>query len=358
MSFSKNLDSILQKYNELENSLAKGAQELGENYAKISKEYSDLTPVVTLIKELRKKQQDEKDLLDLISSEDSELKNLAEEELHDLKKRLDTLEKEIQIALLPKDEDEGKNIILEIRAGTGGDEAALFVADLFRMYQKYAEKNRWKVEVISFNDTEKGGFKEVIVLISGKEAFANLKFESGVHRVQRIPDTESNGRVHTSAATVAVLPEALDVDVKINPNDLRIDVYRASGAGGQHVNTTDSAVRITHIPTGIVVAQQSERSQHKNKEKAMKVLMARLYDHEKRQQEKEIKESRKSQVGSGDRSARIRTYNYPQGRITDHRINYTVYKLTEFLNGEIDELVKALVSYDRSIKLSASEDSQ
>lgn len=354
MSFSDNLESILQRYNELENSLAKGAKELGSEFAKISKEYSDLSNVVKLIKELKEKQKEEKDLLELFKEPDVDIKAIAEEEFHTVKHRIEDLVKEIQIELLPKDEDDGKNIILEVRAGTGGEEAALFAADLFRMYQKYAEKNKWKVEIITFNDTGKGGYKEVILLITGKDAFARLKFESGVHRVQRIPDTESNGRVHTSAATVAVLPEALDVDIKINPSDLRIDVYRASGAGGQHVNTTDSAVRITHIPTGIVVAQQSERSQHKNKDKAMKILMARLYDHEKQQQDNEIKENRRSQVGSGDRSARIRTYNYPQGRITDHRINYTVYKLEEFINGEIDELLNALISYDRSLKLSVA----
>jgi len=354
MSFSSNLDSILQKYNELEQKLSKGAQELGSDFPKISKEYSDLSDVVALIKELKQKQQEEKDLIKL-ASEDEEFKSLAESELHTIKHRIEELTKEIQIALLPKDEDDNKNVILEIRAGTGGEEAALFAADLFRMYQKYAEKNRWKTEIITFSDTGKGGYKEVITLISGKDAFAKLKFESGVHRVQRIPDTESNGRVHTSAATVAVLPEALEVDLKINPNDLRIDVYRASGAGGQHVNTTDSAVRITHLPTGIVVAQQSERSQHKNKEKAMKILMARLYDHQKQEQDKEIKENRRSQVGSGDRSARIRTYNYPQGRLTDHRINYTGYKLPEFLDGDIDELINALISYDRALKLASTD---
>lgn len=350
MSFSKNLDTILCKYASLEERLSQGVTAGTDDYAAISKEYSSLTPVVDLIKQLKEKEKEIEELTTL-AREDQEFKSLAELELPKLKDESDQLTKSIQIELLPKDADDDKNVILEIRAGTGGEEAALFCADLARMYQRYAEKNNWKVEVISFNDTGKGGFKEIIMHLSGRSVFARLKFESGVHRVQRIPDTESSGRVHTSASTVAVLPEALDLDIKINPNDLRIDVFRASGAGGQHVNTTDSAVRITHLPTGIVVAQQSERSQHKNKDKALKILMARLYDHEKQQQDSEIKENRKSQVGSGDRSARIRTYNYPQGRVTDHRINYTVYKLTEYLDGELDELIDALTSYDQSLKL-------
>lgn len=354
MSFAENLNSILEKYQALEAKLAQGAQVIGEHYAEVSKEYNNLGPVVELIKALKSKQQEEEDLIQL-SAEDEDFKALAETDLPRLKHEVADLTQKVQIALLPKDEDDDKNVILEIRAGTGGEEAALFCADLLRMYQRYAEKNRWKVELISSNDTGKGGFKEVIMHLSGKSVFARLKYESGVHRVQRIPDTESSGRVHTSASTVAVLPEAVDVDIKINPADLRIDVYRASGAGGQHVNTTDSAVRITHLPTGIVVAQQSERSQHKNKEKAMKILMARLYDHEKQQQDSEIRASRKTQVGSGDRSGRIRTYNFPQGRITDHRINFTVYKLAEFLDGSLDELIDALTSYDQSLKLSSQE---
>ncbi|MGV3278301.1 peptide chain release factor 1 [Rickettsiales bacterium LUAb2] len=351
MSFSENLNSLLKKYNDLEQDLSKGAKELGNSYAKISKEYSDLTEIVNLIKELRSLEKNQNDLTAILDDTDEDLKALAAEELPIIKEKTLNLTEQIKIALLPKDADDSKNVILEIRAGTGGEEAALFAASLFRMYQRYVERKHWKLEIISFNETGKGGYKEIICEINGKMAFSKLKFESGVHRVQRIPDTETNGRVHTSAATVAVLPEALDVDIKIDPNDLRIDVYRASGAGGQHVNTTDSAVRITHIPTGVVVTQQDEKSQHKNKARAMKILMARLYEQQKLEQEQERSSARKNQVGSGDRSARIRTYNFPQGRITDHRVNYTAYNLDDFMDGNIDELIDSLISFDQSQKL-------
>lgn len=356
MSFADNLNSLLNKYNDLEQELQKGAQHLGSNFAKISKEHFDLTPVVTLIKDLKSNEKNLEELETILKEEeDADLKKMAEEELPSVKSNIEELTQKIRIALIPKDEDDNKNVILEIRAGTGGDEAAIFAGDLFRMYQRYAERQNWKLEIISFSEAGKGGYKEIISEIHGKMTFSRMKFESGVHRVQRIPETETNGRVHTSAATVAVLPEALDIDIKIDPSDLRIDVFRASGAGGQHVNTTDSAVRITHIPSGIVVSQQDEKSQHKNKARAMKILMARLYEKQKEEQENERKSNRKDQVGSGDRSARIRTYNFPQGRITDHRINFTAYKLDAFMDGDIDELIEALTSYDQSLKLSSME---
>jgi peptide chain release factor 1 len=288
----------------------------------------------------------------MTDGDDPEMKSLAESEFFALKERLPELEKQVQIMLLPKDVADEKNAILEVRAGTGGDEAALFAADLFRMYQRYAVLHGWKFEIMELADTGIGGYKEAIANISGRGVFARLKFESGVHRVQRVPETEASGRIHTSAATVAVLPEAEDVDIKVDDKDLRIDVFRSSGPGGQSVNTTDSAVRITHLPTGIVVQQQDEKSQHKNKAKALKILRARLYEAERSRAEAERAKDRKSQVGSGDRSERIRTYNFPQSRVTDHRINLTLYKIDKIISGEaLDEIIDALIAEDRAARL-------
>jgi peptide chain release factor 1 len=282
---------------------------------------------------------------------DAEMRKMAEEEFHALKNRMPELEKEVQLALLPKDEADEKNAILEVRAGTGGEEAALFAADLFRMYQRYADLRGWRFEILEASETGIGGLKEASAEIRGTNVFARLKFESGVHRVQRVPETESGGRIHTSAATVAVLPEAEDVDVAIEDKDLRIDTFRASGAGGQHVNRTDSAVRITHLPTGLVVSIQDDKSQHKNKAKAMKILRSRLYDAERERLAQERSDDRRSQVGSGDRSERIRTYNFPQGRVTDHRINLTLYTLDRFVEGEMDEVIEALIAEDQAARL-------
>ena len=324
-----------------------------EEFARLSKEFSDLTPVVEAISELRRVKDETADLTSLIAEPetDAEMKDMAEEEFAQLKEKVPELEEKLRVMLLPKDLADDKNAILEIRAGTGGDEAGLFAADLFRMYQRYAENRKWKFELMSLNETGLGGYKEAIASISGPGVFARLKFESGVHRVQRVPETESSGRVHTSAATVAVMPEAEEVDIKIEDRDLRIDVFRASGPGGQSVNTTDSAVRITHLPTGIAVSQQDEKSQHKNKAKAMRVLRARLYEAERRKAEAERAETRKAQVGSGDRSERIRTYNYPERRITDHRISLTLHKLDRVMDGDLDEVIDALTADDQARRL-------
>ena len=325
------------------------------DYAATSKEYSDLQPIVALILEHREAIKERDDLKELLS--DPEMKEMAEADLQALNKLVPKLERDIQLALLPKDEADEKNAILEVRAGTGGDEAGLFAAELYRMYQRYAEIRGWKFETMDYSETGVGGIKEATATISGKNVFARLKFESGVHRVQRVPVTESGGRIHTSAATVAVLPEAEEVDIQINENDLRIDVFRSSGPGGQSVNTTDSAVRITHIPTGVVVQQQDEKSQHKNKAKALKVLRARLYDMERQKKDAERSAARKGQVGSGDRSERIRTYNFPQGRVTDHRINKTEHNITDMMLGAgLDEFVEALMAADQAEKLSAVAD--
>lgn len=316
-----------------------------ETYVKLASEYSELQPVVGLIRELNKAHHEANDLEAMLKdhSIDPEMRGLAEEELPGMKDKIAKLEHDVQIELLPKDAADEKSAILEIRAGTGGSEAALFAGDLFRMYERYASLHGWKVEVVSASEGDVGGYKEIIASVTGKGVFSRLKFESGVHRVQRVPETEAGGRIHTSAATVAVLPEAEEIDVEIKPEDIRIDTMRASGAGGQHVNTTDSAVRITHLPTGIMVVQ-AEKSQHQNRARAMQILRARLYDLERQKADSERSASRKSQVGSGDRSERIRTYNFPQGRVTDHRINLTLYKLDRVMEGELDELIDALIA--------------
>jgi peptide chain release factor 1 len=323
------------------------------DFAKLAKEYAELTPMVEGIGSLRKLQAERAELEQLAGEGDPEMRKLIEVELDAVRKRLIALDENIKTLLLPKDEADEKNAILEVRAGTGGEEAALFAAELFRMYERYATLKGWRFETMEISDTGLGGYKEAIAEISGRNVFQRLKFESGVHRVQRVPDTEGSGRIHTSAATVAVLPEAEEVDIKIEDKDLRIDVFRSSGPGGQSVNTTDSAVRITHIPTGTVVSQQDEKSQHKNKAKAMKVLRARLYERERQARDSERAATRKSQVGSGDRSERIRTYNFPQGRVSDHRIELTLYKIEKVMEGTaLDEFIDALLAEDRANKLS------
>jgi len=312
----------------------------------------EMEPIVKKYEEYKKAKEDLQEAKDIVENEtDEEMRDLAKMEIGDLEEQIEKNEEELKILLLPKDPNDEKNVILEVRAGTGGDEAALFAQDLLRMYMRYAERHRWKTELMDVNDTGIGGIKEAVVLIKGKGAYSRLKYESGVHRVQRVPETESAGRVHTSAATVAVLPEVDDVEVDLNPNDVRVDVYRASGNGGQCVNTTDSAVRLTHEPTGLVVTCQDEKSQIKNKEKAFKVLKARLYDLKVQEQNKEISEARKSQVGSGDRSERIRTYNFPQGRVSEHRIGLTLYKLNSILDGDLDEIIDGLITNDQAEKM-------
>jgi peptide chain release factor 1 len=332
-----------RRFGEIEARMSAGPA--ADVYVKLASEYSELQPVVTKIRAYEKVLAERTDLEAMLADRDvdREMRDLAEVELPEVKERIEELETDIQIQLLPKDAADEKSAILEIRAGTGGNEAALFAGDLFRMYERYASTRGWKVEVLSASDGEAGGYKEIIATITGRGVFAKLKFESGVHRVQRVPDTEASGRIHTSAATVAVLPEAEEVDIEIRQEDIRIDTMRSSGAGGQHVNTTDSAVRITHLPSGIVVTS-SEKSQHQNRAKAMQVLRSRLYDMERQRMDSERSADRKSQVGSGDRSERIRTYNFPQGRITDHRINLTLYKLDRMMEGDIDEVVDALLA--------------
>ncbi|MCP4922726.1 MAG: peptide chain release factor 1 [bacterium] len=354
MSFHAKLTQVLERYDGLSNALAEGTYDGPQEYAKLSKEFSDLGPIADKIRLLFAADKELEDLEELLadSEGDAELKELAQAELPEVKRQKEDLEEEVQVALLPKDEADEKNAILEVRAGTGGDEAALFAGDLLRMYQRYAEIKGWKTELMSLSDTGIGGVKEATLAIQGTSVFSRLKFESGVHRVQRVPATETSGRIHTSAATVAVLPEAEEVDIQIEEKDLRIDVYRASGPGGQSVNTTDSAVRITHLPTGVVVQQQDEKSQHKNKAKALKVLRSRVYDLKRAEKDAERAKDRKGQIGSGDRSERIRTYNFPQGRITDHRINLTLYKLDQMLNGDaVDEVVDALTAEDQAARL-------
>ena len=348
------LEALEQKYQSLEQGMA--ANPDPDTYIKLAKEYSDLQPVIEPIRRYVRLISDMQDAQDMLSGDDREMAEMAEMELVELSGQLEPLVQEIRLLLLPKDAADNKNVIMELRAGTGGDEAALFAGDLFRMYQRYAELQGWKMSVMEQNEGDMGGFKEIVVQISGAGAYARLKFESGVHRVQRVPDTESGGRIHTSAATVAVLPEVEDVDIEVRQEDLRIDTMRASGAGGQHVNTTDSAVRITHMPSGIVV-MASEKSQHQNRATAMKLLRAKLYDEQKDAQDKERADARRNQVGSGDRSERIRTYNFPQGRVTDHRINLTLYKLDRVIAGDgLDEMISALITENQAAQLAAMEE--
>jgi peptide chain release factor 1 len=356
MSLQEKLEQVVERFEALGAIMASSDAASPQEFARCSKEYADLTPIVAAIEELRRAEAEAADLDALLGDEglDTEMRELAAAESLDLKRSIPELRTRVQVLLLPRDEADDKNVILEIRAGTGGEEAGLFAADLLRMYQRYADHHGWGFEVMEMNETGIGGLKEAIAAINGTGAYAHLKFESGVHRVQRVPETESGGRIHTSAATVAVLPEAEEVDLQIDDKDLRIDVYRASGPGGQSVNTTDSAVRITHVPTGLVVIQQDEKSQHKNKAKAMKILRARLFDIERQRQSRERAAARKSQVGTGDRSERIRTYNFPQARVTDHRVNLTLHKLDRVLDGELDEIIDQLTASDQASRLTQS----
>ena len=348
------LDFITDKYNELSGIVSDPAVIANQAvWQKHVKEMGEMEPIVKKYQEYKSVKEgieEAKMLLDEAGS-DEEMKELAKMELSELEDKIPPLEEELKVLLLPKDPNDEKNVILEVRAGTGGDEAALFAADLLRMYTMYAESKRWKTELIEANETGIGGIKEAVMMIKGKGAYSRLKYESGAHRVQRVPETESSGRIHTSAATVAVLPEVDDLEIEIDPNDVRVDVYRASGNGGQCVNTTDSAVRLTHVPTGLVVTCQDEKSQIKNKDKAFKVLKARLYDLEMQKQQEKIAGERRSQVGTGDRSERIRTYNFPQGRISDHRSGVTLYKLDNFLNGDLDEIIDGLITMDQAEKM-------
>ena len=350
------LENVVDRFREVEGLLSDPAALSDQNrYRGLTKEHADLAEVVRVYGKYKSVCSDIEGNRELLQDSDPEMKELAKAELPLLEEQLAQLENELKLLLLPKDPNDEKNIILEIRAGTGGDEAALFAADLFRMYSRYAERNRWKVEMMSASETDGGGFKEVIALISGERVYSRLKFESGTHRVQRVPDTETQGRIHTSACTVAGLAEVEDVDIEINPADLRVDLYRASGAGGQHVNKTESAVRLTHIPTGVVVACQDEKSQHKNKAKALKVLKSRIYDQMQADQNATMAADRKNQVGSGDRSERIRTYNFPQGRCTDHRIGLTLYKLDAIMQGDVDEVIEALITDQQAAQMSKQE---
>ena len=357
MSLDESLRKVLARHRELGKMLSDaGVANDPAVFARLSKEYADLRPVAEKIEVLKKARSEMADLEEMaVDSEgDKEMRAMAKEEWEGFKNLIPGLEQELKVLLLPKDAADEKNAIIEVRAGTGGDEATLFAANLFRMYQRYAERHDWKFDIMNLNETGIGGFKEAIASISGEGVFARLKFESGTHRVQRVPETESGGRIHTSAATVAVLPEAEEVDITVEDKDLRVDVYRASGPGGQSVNTTDSAVRITHVPTGIVAQCQDEKSQHKNKAKALKVLRARLYEAERQAAESERADMRKNQVGSGDRSERIRTYNFPQGRVTDHRINLTLHKIEQIIEGEgLDEIIDVLTTEDQAARLAA-----
>lgn len=351
------LEFIEEKYRELNEKIS-DPEVIGNQsqWQKFMKEHADIEPIVMKYREYKSSKEQiagSKEILE--TSNDEEMRELAKMELSELEESMEAIVEELNFLLLPKDPNDEKNVIVEIRGGAGGDEAALFAGTLFRMYSMYASNRRWKVEIMSSNETGIGGYKEIVFMINGKGAYSRLKFESGVHRVQRVPDTESSGRIHTSTATVAVLPEAEDVEVELNLNDVRVDVFRSSGNGGQSVNTTDSAVRLTHVPSGIVISMQDEKSQLKNKEKAFKLLKAKLYDIELEKAQKEVASERKSQVGTGDRSERIRTYNYPQGRITDHRIGHTLYKLESFVNGDIDEMVEALITTDQAEKMKMAE---
>ncbi|SDZ98342.1 bacterial peptide chain release factor 1 (bRF-1) [Desulfuromusa kysingii] len=348
-----NLEDVVDRFREVEGLLSDPAIISDQKrYRELAKEHADLTEVVSVYGQYRHVCNDIEGNRELLQDNDPEMKELAKAELPELERQQAELEEQLRLLLIPKDPNDEKNIILEIRAGTGGDEAALFAADLFRMYTRYADRNRWKVEMMNTSETDGGGFKEVVALISGERVYSRLKFESGTHRVQRVPDTETQGRIHTSACTVAVLPEVEDVDIQINPADLRIDLYRSSGAGGQHVNKTESAVRLTHIPTGVVVSCQDGKSQHKNKAQAMKVLKSRIFDQMQAEQQAEMAADRKTQVGSGDRSERIRTYNYPQGRCTDHRIGLTLYKLDAIMQGDVDEILDALITDQQASQMS------
>jgi len=352
-ALQEKLQSIRGRHEELASLMSQTGLS-GEEFSKLSMEYAELSPIVEAIQEQTTALAEKEDLAEML--DDPEMKDIAAEELRAIDAKLPKLEQQIKMALIPKDEDDAKNAILEIRAGTGGDEAALFAADLFAMYRGYASAQGWQFAVVEASESDIGGYKEIIAEITGRNVFQRLKYESGTHRVQRVPKTESQGRIHTSAATVAVLPEAEEAEVDIQDKDLRIDTYRSQGAGGQHVNTTDSAVRITHIPTGVVVEMQEERSQHKNKAKAMKILSSRIYDQQRQKLADERAEDRKSQVGSGDRSERIRTYNFPQGRVTDHRINMTMHRLNEILSGtELNEMIEALIAEDHAAALADFE---
>ena len=358
MSLKNNIDKIIQREAEIEKLLVNSFNLKPLELVELSKELSDIKPVTDLAKKKDVMLQELLDLSEILNDNkaDDDIKKVALSEFEFLKEEISVLERDIQFALLPKDKDDTRNVIIEVRAGTGGDEAGLFASDLFSMYEKLSVKHKWKFDVMEVSETSVGGYKEAQANILGNGVFGRLKFESGVHRVQRVPTTETSGRIHTSAATVAVLPEAEDLEISIEEKDLRIDVFRSSGPGGQSVNTTDSAVRITHLPSGIVVSQQDEKSQHKNRAKAMKILLSRLYETERQKQQDQRSSSRKDQVGSGDRSERIRTYNFPQGRVTDHRINLTLHKLDKVLQGEaLDELIDALVVEDRSLKLASNE---
>ena len=349
------LDSVEKRYEDLTKKISDpeiiSKQDEWKNYMK---EHAEIEPIVEKYREYKKVKQAMEEAKEMM--EDPEMKELAEVELLDNKEKLPKIEEELKILLIPKDPDDDKDVICEIRAGAGGEEAALFAGTLFRMYSMYAERKHWKLEIVNENETGIGGYKEISFMISGKGAYSRLKFESGVHRVQRVPETEANGRIHTSTATVAVLPVVEDVEIEINPSDIKMEVFRASGAGGQHVNKTSSAVRLIHEPTGIVVECQTERSQFQNREYAMKMLKTKLYDMEKQKQDSEVRNARKSQVGSGDRSEKIRTYNYPQGRITDHRIGMSIYQMDDFLNGNLDEMIDNLIAADRAEKLQGEEE--
>ena len=351
------LESAEKRYEEINQSLCDAEIIADQNkYKALMKEYKSLTPVVEKYREYKKEEENLNEAKEILSESgaDKDLKEMAEAEMESAKENIEKISEELKILLLPKDPNDERNVIIEIRGGAGGEEAALFAGALFRMYNMYAQERRWKAEILNSNETQLGGFKEISFMISGEGAYSRLKFESGVHRVQRVPDTEAQGRVHTSTVTVAVLPEAEDVEIDINPADLQIDTYRAGGAGGQHVNKTESAIRITHIPTGVVVECQDERSQYKNKDKAMKVLKSRLLEAKRAEQDMAVAEERRLQVGTGDRSERIRTYNYPQSRVTDHRIGLTLYRLEDILNGDLDEIIDALITADRAAKLAGN----